>query len=133
MAAKKKNTTTESKISFLIEKGKEFSLDLIKRATPWEKEFMKKLENTEIPFIFQYPVICAKHKLFIIDFYIPKYKLAIELDGQAHYTPSGIKYDKRRTGCLKREGIRVTRIMNKLVKEITPTHIKDLILSYGNI
>lgn len=127
---KKRKCSSDLRVEFLIEKGKEFSADLIKKATKWEIDFKKKLECTKIPFIFQFPIVCNKRNLFILDFYIPKYKLAIELDGAGHYTPEGMKSDKRRTACLKREGIRVARIMNMQVVEFTSEHIKELISFY---
>lgn len=127
---KKKDTASESKLEFLIQKGKEFSEDLIKKATQWELSFKSKLESTSFSFVFQHPIVCNKKKLFIIDFYFPKQKLAIELDGAGHYTPDGIKSDKRRTGCLKREGITVLRIMNREVDNLTPKHIHDLVSLY---
>lgn len=129
---KKKASKSDSRVQFLIEKGKEFSKDLIAKATKWELVFKIKLEQIEVPFIFQYPVICNKKNLFILDFYLPKHKLAIELDGSQHYTPSGQKYDKRRTACLKKEEIRVVRIMNKEVELLTTKHIKQLLESYDN-
>jgi len=33
---------------------------------------------------------------FIVDFYCPKTKLVIELDGMQHYTPQGLAYDEER-------------------------------------
>ena len=49
---------------------------------------------------------------YILDFYCPKAKLAIELDGSQHYTESGLDYDKRRTEYLREQGISVMRIIN---------------------
>jgi len=34
---------------------------------------------------------------FILDFYCPSEKLAVELDGAPHFTEEGIEYDKKRT------------------------------------
>ena len=49
---------------------------------------------------------------FIVDFYCPIAKLAIELDGQPHFEESQIEYDKRRTVYLNAQGIRVLRFEN---------------------
>jgi very-short-patch-repair endonuclease len=129
--ARKKKGNSDSKVDFLTEKGKEFAKDLRKKATQWELEFHKKLEQVKVAFVFQYPVICNKKNLFILDFYLPKHKLAIELDGAQHYTPSGQKYDKRRTSCLKKEGIQVIRFMNRQVADVTPQHIEELLKPYA--
>lgn len=131
MARKKKKQIDDPKIAFLIMKGKEYASDLRLKATPWEKDFKNKLEKLQEAFVFQYPIICNKKTLFILDFYFPAYRLAIELDGAHHYTPQGKKYDRLRTNLLKKEGIKVIRFMNKQVNDITPTHIKDLLKHYA--
>jgi very-short-patch-repair endonuclease len=50
-----------------------------------------------------------------LDFYCPSEKLAIELDGEAHFHDAGIEYDSKRTLYLKNLGIRVLRFENQLV------------------
>ena len=49
---------------------------------------------------------------YVLDFYCPKYKLAIELDGAGHFTEQGQKYDKDRTDYLNSVGVRVLRFEN---------------------
>ena len=39
---KKRETTSEVKIDFLIQKGKEYAKDLVKKATQWELDFKSK-------------------------------------------------------------------------------------------
>jgi len=36
---------------------------------------------------------------FIVDFYCPKAKLVVELDGSQHYTPQGLAHDEERSAC----------------------------------
>lgn len=50
---------------------------------------------------------------YILDFYCPKLRLAIELDGSQHYSDEGLKYDEARTKALKEQDIEVVRILNK--------------------
>ena len=38
---------------------------------------------------------------YITDFYIPKLKLIIEIDGPSHYTEDGLEYDNIRTAVLE--------------------------------
>ena len=52
---------------------------------------------------------------FILDFYCPQKKLAIELDGAGHFTVSGNLHDAARTEFLNSAGIRVVRFENKLI------------------
>ena len=49
---------------------------------------------------------------YILDFYCPKLKLAIEVDGTTHLENEDIVYDKKRTGELKKLGIKVLRFWN---------------------
>ena len=54
---------------------------------------------------------------FIVDFYCPKAKLVIELDGMQHYTPQGLAYDEERSAYLEGTGLKVMRFPNKDVDE----------------
>jgi very-short-patch-repair endonuclease len=49
---------------------------------------------------------------YIVDFYCPSEKLAVELDGEQHYTSEGLAYDARRTEYLALQGVRVIRFEN---------------------
>jgi len=49
---------------------------------------------------------------YILDFYCPKYKLCIELDGAGHFTEEGQEYDNKRTNYLKSVGVLVIRFEN---------------------
>ena len=53
---------------------------------------------------------------FILDFYCPKHKLAIEVDGAVHDDVNQAEYDAARTEALERRGIRVLRIRNEDVE-----------------
>jgi very-short-patch-repair endonuclease len=50
--------------------------------------------------------------IYILDFYCQEEKLAIELDGQDHFTLSGSIKDEDRTRFLNQKGIRVIRFEN---------------------
>lgn len=47
---------------------------------------------------------------YVIDFYCPKLKLGIELDGEQHYIDKGLKHDKVRDQYILNEGIELIRI-----------------------
>ena len=47
---------------------------------------------------------------FILDFYCPAAKLAVEVDGAGHDHPDQMARDARRTAWLNRRGIRVLRV-----------------------
>jgi very-short-patch-repair endonuclease len=52
---------------------------------------------------------------YILDFYCPEERLAVELDGAAHFTASGNLHDAVRTTYLNSLGIQVLRFENKLI------------------
>lgn len=83
--------------------------------TPAEKRLWDKLRNSQLAgkkFRRQHSV-----GNYILDFYCPQHQLAIELDGDSHFTELGMEYDARRTACLIKVGIRVLRFTNSEVFE----------------
>ncbi len=64
---------------------------------------------------------------YIVDFYCPKERLVIELDGEVHFKKDAIEYDKLRTEYLESIFIKVIRFenyeviynINKVLKTIT--------------
>jgi len=54
---------------------------------------------------------------YVLDFYCPAAKLAVELGGDEHGTPEGLRHDRIRTRFLEAKGIRVLRFPNHEVKE----------------
>jgi very-short-patch-repair endonuclease len=54
---------------------------------------------------------------YILDFYCPECRLAVELDGQEHFYPKGWDHDLRRTEYLEGLDIRVLRFENRDVFE----------------
>ena len=53
---------------------------------------------------------------FILDFYCPKLRLCIELDGAQHFTPEGLERDRYRTAHLEQHGVTVVRFTNAEVR-----------------
>ena len=49
---------------------------------------------------------------YVADFYCPKLKLAIEIDGSSHYSKEGLAYDKERSDRFLSYGIRTMRFTN---------------------
>ena len=52
---------------------------------------------------------------YIVDFYCPEFRLAVELDGAGHMTSMGSEKDQERDEFLKRFNVRVIRFENKWV------------------
>ncbi len=63
---------------------------------------------------------------YILDFYCPKAKLCIELDGASHFTPYGLEADSNRSQFLSKLGIRVLRFENRVLTE-TPELVIETI------
>jgi very-short-patch-repair endonuclease len=90
-------------------------IDLRNRSTPAEKRLWSFLQNSK----FESKKFRRQHSFssYILDFYCPKEKLGIELDGDSHFTNCGKYYDKQRDNYLKSEGIIVLRFTNAEVFE----------------
>jgi very-short-patch-repair endonuclease len=52
---------------------------------------------------------------YVLDFYCPKQRLAVEADGGQHYDPAAIASDQARTAYLDSRGVRVLRFSNSEV------------------
>lgn len=84
---------------------------LRKQQTFAEKIFWMHLRNRQVlgyKFRRQYSV---DH--YVIDFYCPELKLAIELDGSVHDIPDQKEYDEARQNYLEKFGIKFIRIKNE--------------------
>ena len=54
---------------------------------------------------------------YILDFYCPSLRLAIEIDGESHFNPEAKEYDSRRQRFIESLGISVVRFTNTDVRE----------------
>lgn len=62
---------------------------------------------------FSYPVLRQKPiDNYIVDFYCPKLKLVVEIDGDTHYLAEGKGYDDHRTAILESYGLKIIRFTN---------------------
>ena len=57
---------------------------------------------------------------YVIDFYCPAIKLAVEIDGDSHFQEGAESDDKRREGFIKSFGIRFLRVTNEEVYRNMP-------------
>ena len=81
--------------------------------TPAEATLWKQIQNRKLKgrkFRRQHSV-----ENYILDFYCPGERLAIELDGQVHFNELAREKDRIRTEKLNELGIRVVRFENKLI------------------
>lgn len=54
---------------------------------------------------------------YVVDFYCPRRKLVIELDGDSHFTDEAEKYDSTRNQYMGSLGLKVLRFTNEEVKK----------------
>jgi len=89
--------------------------NLKKRATKSETIFMNRLTDLGVRYMFQKGFIKGNN-FCIADFYLPKYKLVIEIDGGYHLTDEQIKRDKNKDNYYKERGFKVLHIKNEDVE-----------------
>ena len=68
---------------------------------------------------------------FIVDFYCATERVAIELDGEPHFTEDGMRYDARRTQYLNGLNIKVIRFENVRVFEDLGAVLKEIQVAVG--
>ncbi len=85
-------------------------LELRKHLTPAEAKLWKELQHQKLGTKFR-----RQHSVqnYILDFYSPTIKLAIELDGSPHDTETGYAKDQTRDLELNKLGIKTLRFQNK--------------------
>ena len=81
-----------------------------KNPTQAERKVWEFLRNFPLKMWRQKPI-----DNFIVDFYCPKLKLVIEVDGDSHFTSEGTVYDAERTKVLEGYGLQVIRFTNHQV------------------
>lgn len=99
--------------------------------TPAEATLWKSLKNRQMEgrrFRRQFSV-----GNYILDFYCPEEKLAVELDGHYHFTFFGSMKDDERTEYLNKKGIRVIRFENVEVFENLEYVLEEIRKCFGGI
>ena len=92
---------------------KTFARNLRKDQTVTEKFLWNRLRSRQLlgcKFHRQFPI-----DQYILDFYCPEKKLAIELDGGQHLSDKQTGYDEKRTLHLKNRGIKIIRFFDNEV------------------
>jgi len=94
---------------------KEIRRNLRHSLTPAEASLWKALQGSKLAG----KKFRRQHSIgnYVVDFYCPECKLAIELDGEKHFNTIASEYDLRRTEFLSRNNIRVLRFENRAVFE----------------
>ncbi len=94
---------------------KQLSRNLRKNMTDAEKLLWSKIRGKQLNGLQFY-----RQKIignYIADFYCPKARLVIEIDGGQHYSAEGKEKDRLRDGSIARTGITVLRFSDREVLE----------------
>lgn len=89
---------------------------MLARARELRKEMTKQERHLWFDFLRNFRVKIYKQRIiesYIVDFYCPAAKLIIEVDGAQHYSEEGREYDKQRTECFEKYGLKVIRFTNR--------------------
>ena len=92
---------------------KQLSQNLRNSATPEENHLWYDFLSAYEPRFHRQVTV----KNYILDFYCPAAKLAVELDGSQHYEEEGVLSDTERTAVLEKLGIAVMRFSNNEVRK----------------
>lgn len=93
-----------------------YNRKLVSNAKVLRKNMTKQEKHLWYDFLKKLPVTVKRQyniEDYILDFYIAKHKLAIEIDGVQHTEPEHISKDILRDKNLAKWGIRVLRYYNK--------------------
>ena len=109
---------------------KERRRELRNNLTPAEATLWRFLSRSQLGKKFR-----RQHSVgpYILDFYCPSEKLAVELDGAHHFTSAGQEYDQIRTAFLEQFNIRVIRFENDEVFKSTEAVLEKIKSSFKNI
>ncbi|OGI65562.1 hypothetical protein A3A95_02790 [Candidatus Nomurabacteria bacterium RIFCSPLOWO2_01_FULL_39_18] len=95
--------------------------ELRKNQTKHEEILWEHIRNRKLGFKFKRQYSIGG---YVLDFYCPKIKLAIELDGNQHLEKENFLYDEDRTNFLKVLDCKVLRIRNLELE----TNLKEVLL-----
>ena len=92
---------------------KAFAVKMRKNQTDEENKVWYQILKGRVPKFHRQRIIGN----YIVDFYCPKLKLIIEIDGYQHFYEESREYDNKRTEYLEKLGYRVLRFENTEVNK----------------
>ena len=114
--------------------------NLTKYAQELRKDMTREERDLWYKFLRYFPIVVKKQYVigdYIVDFFIPSKKIAIEIDGSQHYEPEARAADQVRDAELMRYGIRVLRYTNfdvqKRFEGVASDILKKVGLDFSNL
>ena len=108
---------------------KTFRKTLRKNLTPAEATLWKSLKSSKL----EGRKFRRQHSVgnYILDFYCPSERLAVELDGEVHFNERAMEYDYERKLFLNSFAIKVIRFENRLVFEELEYVLHRIVSNFG--
>lgn len=104
------------RISYISESTRDWiearMYELREKANVYEHKVGELLINNGIDFIHQAPFVFRPKTIYFVDFYLPKQRIVIEVDGNYHDSRTMRHKDSDRDYNFKSIGIRVIRVSN---------------------
>lgn len=94
-----------------------YDKSLIANAKALRRDMTPQERKLWYEYLSRYPVRFQRQKAidqYIVDFYCAQARLAVELDGDSHYSVSQMAYDEKRTEKLAEYGLKVKRFTNEM-------------------
>ena len=92
---------------------KKYAVEMRKNQTDEEKKVWYQILKGRIPKFHRQRIIGN----YIVDFYCPQLRLAIEIDGYQHFYEENIEYDSKRTEYIESQDIYILRFENTEVNK----------------
>jgi len=109
------------RLSFLSQSTRDWievtMYELREKANDYEHLMGEFLINNKIEFIHQAPFVFRPRTIYFCDFFLPKQRIVIEIDGIYHKGEEQMKKDAQRDYAFKSIGIRVIRVFNEETKD----------------
>ncbi len=93
-----------------------YNSKMLERSRSLRKEMTAEEKHLWFDFLRKYPIHVYRQRsiaeYFIADFYCPRAKIVIEVDGGQHFSEEGKAYDNMRTAVIEQYQIEVIRVTN---------------------
>ena len=96
-------------------RNKDISYEIVERATTMRRQPTPEEGKLWHLYLKYFEPRFIRQKIlgsYIVDFYCPKLKLVIEIDGEQHYLEENDAYEKRREEFFQKEGCKILRFYN---------------------
>lgn len=116
------------KLSYLPQSTKDWiearMYELRSSANVYEHIIGELLIKKNVDFIHQAPFVFRPRTIYFCDFFLPKDRIVIEVDGIYHSGQSQLEKDKERDSHFKSIGIRVIRVHNEETRDVNRLAIR---------